>query len=148
MTTNAEPLTVAVELKTVIDDNGQMEYNTVNETGQFYRKNNLDVIKYEETDDNGSPVKNLITIQPEKVNVKRLGALTMNQQFRMKETTENILKHPYGNIHMETFTETMEYRSITDTHEGQLELGYSVKMNGQDPRRHQLTLTIKKEVTQ
>ncbi len=29
---------VAIELETSIDDNGEMEYNTVRQTGQFYQK--------------------------------------------------------------------------------------------------------------
>lgn len=145
---NEQSRKVSIELQTVIDDDGQMEYNTVKETGELYSRSNLDVLKYEETEEDGAPIKNLITIHADKVSVKRLGAITLNQQFRVKQTSENIVKHPYGSIHMETFTKRMEYKPLTEKRDGLLSLDYTVKLNEQEERKHQLTLTIKKEDSQ
>ncbi|SFB25987.1 Uncharacterized beta-barrel protein YwiB, DUF1934 family [Lentibacillus halodurans] len=140
---NKTPKQVAVELQTAIDDNGQMEYNTVRQTGRFYRKENMDVLTYNETADDGSPIYNMITILTDKVSVKRTGSISMHQQFRKQKTSENVFQHPHGNLHMETFTNTINYQALSEHQDGLLTIDYTVKLNGQDERKHQLTLMIR-----
>ncbi|ALX49857.1 DUF1934 domain-containing protein [Lentibacillus amyloliquefaciens] len=137
------PKEVAVELKTAIDDNGEMEYNTVRATGQLFQKSRMDVLSYEETAEDGSPIKNMITIYSDRVAVKRTGLVNMHQHFRERKTSENVFQHPHGNIHMETFTNTITYQALSDNQKGMLIIDYVVKLNGQDERNHQLTLTIR-----
>lgn len=133
---------VMVELRTTIDDNGQMEYNTMEQSGTFFRKSELDVITYEEKTEDNAVTRNLITIQAGKVSIKRTGGLTMNQQFRAHQTTENVLKHPYGTIHMETYTNKITYQPLNETDMGKLAISYTVKLNGQEERKHELELTF------
>lgn len=134
---------VAVELKTVIDDNGEMEYNTVREIGQYYRRGKVDVLTYNETTEDGSAIHNMLTIHTDKVSVKRTGPISMHQQFREQKTSENVYQHPHGNIHMETFTHSIGYQRLSDKQNGRLTIDYTVKLNGQDERKHQLALTIR-----
>lgn len=136
---------VMIELHTTIDDNGQMEYNTINQIGKFYKKNHMDVLTFEEQTEAKTVIGNLITIQPDKVTIKRSGDVAMNQQFRTKRTTENVFRHPYGTMHMETYTETLTYQSIQSDAPGQLKISYTVKLNGEEERNHLLTLTYKEE---
>ncbi|WP_042143944.1 DUF1934 domain-containing protein [Paucisalibacillus sp. EB02] len=136
---------VLIHLQTVIEDNGQKETNTSKQIGKFYRKNNMDVITFEEKTEDNYSIKSFITIHPEKVNIKRSGAVSMNQQFRMEKVTENVYTHPHGNLHMETYTNSINYQALDSQHEGQLNIEYTVKLNGQDERKHKLTLTLKKE---
>ncbi|UJL48339.1 DUF1934 domain-containing protein [Virgibacillus sp. NKC19-16] len=136
---------VQIELRTTIDDNGQMEYNTLSRPGTFFRKDKLDVITYEEETEEDVTTKNLITIQDGKVSIKRTGGLAMNQQFRSRQTTENVLKHPYGTIHMETYTNNITYQPFDDREMGKLTISYTVKLNGQEERKHELALTFKEE---
>ncbi|WP_164667545.1 DUF1934 domain-containing protein [Virgibacillus doumboii] len=136
---------VSVELQTIIDDGSQKEYNTVNETGELYQKNNIDVLTYEENVEEGNAIKNLITIYPDKVSIKRTGMVSMHQKFRVDRPTENVFQHPHGNIHMETFTNTIHYQELTGEHDGLLAIDYTVRLNGQDERKHQLQLSIKEE---
>ena len=136
---------VYIELHMTIDDDGQMEYNTIKSTGIYYQKGNLDVLRFEEAAEDDTQVNNFITIQQNKVNIKRSGHMTMNQQFRTEQITENVLKHPYGTMHMETDTKTITYQPLTDKDNGSLVMSYTVKINGQEKRKHELTLTYKQE---
>ncbi|PAV31394.1 hypothetical protein CIL05_01695 [Virgibacillus profundi] len=136
---------VAIELRTTIDDNGQMEYNTIKQSGDFYKKNHLDVLTYEEKMEDNSTIKNLITIQTDRVSIKRSGNVTMNQKFRKNHTTENVFQHPHGNIHMETYTNSISYQSMNENDQGKLTISYTVKLNGQEERKHELVLTYTEE---
>ncbi|WP_100009838.1 DUF1934 domain-containing protein [Lentibacillus sediminis] len=138
---------VKVELRTIIDDNGQMEYNTLREPGKFYQKGQVDVITFEEKTEEGTQAvtKNLITIQPGKVSIKRSGVVAMTQQFRAGQATENVYHHPHGTIHMETRTEDMSYQPLSEAASGHLKLTYAVKLNGEEARNHQLDLFVEEE---
>ncbi|WP_026907754.1 DUF1934 domain-containing protein [Paucisalibacillus globulus] len=136
---------VRIHLHTVIEDNGLTETNTSKQLGKYYRKDKMDVITFEEKTEEGYTIKSLITIQPEKVNIKRLGVVSMNQQFLKAKITENVYTHPHGNIHMETFTKSIDYQAFEDQNEGFLKIDYTVKLNGQDKRNHMIMLKIMKE---
>lgn len=147
MDENAEQ--VSVELQTVIDDNGEKEYNTVRETGWYYRRPKADVLIYKETTEDGLSITNMVTLNNDKVSVKRTGSINMHQQFREQRLSENVFQHPHGNIHMETLTHSISYRRLHDKQSGRLTVDYTVRLNGQDERKQQLTLTIRhKEDTQ
>ncbi|HLR62843.1 MAG TPA: DUF1934 domain-containing protein [Lentibacillus sp.] len=134
---------VAVELKTAIEDNGQKEYNTIRETGRLYQQANMDVLTYTETAEDGSQISNMITIHTDKVSVKRTGTVQMHQTFREQKLSENVFQHPHGKIHMETFTDAINYQMLTEQQSGVLAIDYTVSLNGQEERAHQLTLTIR-----
>ncbi|MBP1969829.1 uncharacterized beta-barrel protein YwiB (DUF1934 family) [Virgibacillus natechei] len=143
---SSQEIPVEVELRTTIEDNGQMEYNTIKHPGTLYQKGNLDVIIFEEeTEEENVTTKNLLTIQSGKVNIKRTGEVKMNQQFLPNQTTENVYKHPYGVIHMETYTNSINYQPLYETDNGYLGISYSVKLNGQEERKHELALTFMEE---
>ncbi|GGJ83078.1 hypothetical protein GCM10007063_01980 [Lentibacillus kapialis] len=137
------PKQVAVELKTAIEDNGQKEYNTVRESGQLYQQTNMDVLTYTETAGDGSQISNMITIHANKASVKRTGPVQMHQTFHEQKLSENVFQHPHGNIHMETFTDSIDYRPLTARQNGVLAIDYTVRLNGQEEREHELTLTIR-----
>ncbi|MUK89615.1 DUF1934 family protein [Ornithinibacillus sp. L9] len=139
---------VMVELRTTIDDNGHKEHNTSKQKGMLHQKQNMDVLTFEEKTEDQQMIKNLITIQQEKVSIKRSGAVSMHQQFHANQTTENVFKHPHGNIHMETFTDNISYHSTDNARSGQLTIDYKVKLNGQAERKHELMLTFNEEDTQ
>ncbi|MBC5635599.1 DUF1934 domain-containing protein [Ornithinibacillus sp. BX22] len=136
---------VTIHLHTVIEDNGLKETSTVKQIGNFYQKNNMDVLAFEEKVEGDHAIKSMITIQPGKVNIKRSGIVSMNQQFRSEKVTENVYNHPHGHIHMETFTKSIDYQALSGEQAGHLKVEYTVKLNGQDERNHTLTLTFNKE---
>ncbi|RYG71566.1 DUF1934 domain-containing protein [Lentibacillus lipolyticus] len=134
---------VAIELETSIDDNGEMEYNTVRQTGRYYQQPTMDVLTFTEEFDDGTHVSNLITIYEDRVSIKRKGPVAMHQQFRPHRSTENVYQHPHGTIYMETYTQYIDYRRPAAGQAGLLTIAYTVKLNGQDERKHQLTLNVR-----
>ncbi|MGM8364748.1 DUF1934 domain-containing protein [Virgibacillus sp. W0181] len=138
---------VKIKLHTVIDDNEGKEHNHIAAEGTFYQRGSTGVLTFEEKNDNNETIKNFITIHSEKVNVKRSGAITMNQQFRLHRKTESQFQHPFGQIGMETMTHTLAYEPLDQTKSGQLFISYTVKLNGETERAHQLKLIFTEEET-
>lgn len=135
---------VLIQLKTVIRDGHEEEVNNLRMRGIFFQKGKLDVLNFtEEMEEN--KVTTLVTIQDGKIAIKRSGAVSMHQQFRLGQTTENVYKHPHGNILMETYTERVHYRPLTSDVAALLSLDYTVKLNGQDARKHTLELLFSEE---
>ncbi|WP_067728460.1 DUF1934 domain-containing protein [Oceanobacillus damuensis] len=139
---------VMIKLRTIINDGGQKEHNEQLLAGSYFRKKDLDVLIFEEKMDDGSVVKNLITIQKNKVSINRSGAVSMNQKFLAGQITENVYHHAHGKLHMETFTKTIGYSKSSESVEGDMTINYTVKLNGQDKRKHTLRLTYKEEEVQ
>lgn len=136
---------VFIQLETKIDDQGEVEYNTVKEIGYVYRKAHFDVLIYEEEIEGDAKIRNLITIQPDKATIKRMGIVNMTQSFLPGKRTETNYQHPHGMLHMETYTDSYRCQSLTEAAEGQLVITYTVKLNGGKERKQLLTLTYQKE---
>ncbi|WP_181347763.1 DUF1934 domain-containing protein [Thalassobacillus sp. CUG 92003] len=136
---------VQVYLKTEIRDEDQHETVEMSEPGRFYARGNTEVIKYREHPEDGEPVDTMITIQPEKVSIKRSGGVQMHQTFRREMETENAYHHPYGVFHMQTRTDAIEYRSINEADTGRLFINYQLTLNQDVTQRHRLTLTLERE---
>lgn len=138
---------VKLKLHTTIDDGGQLERNTVEETGILYQRQHMDVLTYEEKLDDGPVINNLMTIQSNKVSIKRTGPIAMHQQFDLDRMTENVYQHPHGNLHMETTTTSVDYWPLDIHSNGLLKLYYTVKLNGQAERKHTLILSLTEEAS-
>lgn len=136
---------ITITLNMTIDDQGEMEYNKIRQSGYFFTKGKMDVLLYEEEMEDGAKIKNLITIHPHKVTINRTGEINMNQQFLLNQKTETYYQHPHGALHMETYTNARTYRSMQSIKQGQLLLSYHVKLNGIEERKHLLELTYQKE---
>lgn len=134
-----------ITLDMTIDDQGEMEYNRSIQKGQIFQKQTFDVLMYEEELEEGMNVRNLITIYPTKVTIKRSGTITMTQQFIVGQITESVYEHPHGNFHMETYTNSITYKPTENNNQGELVISYTVKLNGTNERKHVLKLTYKKE---
>lgn len=131
---------VNITLKTMIYDVDSEEQETQEQSfaGEWTKKGNIDVLRYEEVIEEAGTIQNMITIRPERVSIRRTGAIQMNQQFQLGQKTENIYQHMHGNIHMETFAESISFTE--DTMPRVLEMYYTMKLNGQLERKHQLRL--------
>ncbi|WP_152656903.1 DUF1934 domain-containing protein [Oceanobacillus sp. CFH 90083] len=131
---------VHITLKTVIDDldSGEQETQEQSFTGEWMKKGSIDVLKYEEVMEEAGKIQNIIMIRPERVSIKRTGAIQMNQQFQSGQKTENIYQHMHGNIHMETYSESITFTE--DIMPRVLEINYTMKLNEQMERKHQLKL--------
>src|SRR5699024_12731885 len=96
-------------------------------------------------EEKGEVIHNLDNIQDEKVTNKRTGAVMIHQKVLKEKLTENIFKHPHGSIHMETTTDELSYDKQSNPLTGKVCIAYTVKLNGQEERKHELTLTYKEE---
>ncbi|SDK15976.1 DUF1934 domain-containing protein [Sediminibacillus albus] len=132
--------TVQIKLTTEIFDRGRKDVSVIQETGSYYQKGKTSVLTFTEHKDEGGDVQSMITIQPEKVSVKRTGAVDMHQIFRKKHITENVYRHEFGTIHMETHTDQITFQQLQERKKGELFISYTTKLNGEGERRHRLTL--------
>ncbi|MCT2538277.1 DUF1934 domain-containing protein [Aquibacillus koreensis] len=137
---------VKIKMTTEIRELGQKDVNVLEEEGMLLEKGKTTVLTFVEHQEEDDDVNAMITIYPEKVSVKRTGPMDMFQQFRKKQVTENVYRHAYGTIHMETHTDQITYQKPENGSTGKLFISYTTKLNGEGERRHRLTITMK-EVT-
>jgi len=138
----SDKIPVLIRLETVIlDDNGE-ERNSSSHAGMLRRAEHADIITYEEEYE-GSIVRNLVTVKSASASIKRSGAVGMHQSFKPDGITENVYQHPHGSLHMETRTERFFHGIGPDG--GKLEIAYTVRLNGQEERNHQLMFEYEKE---
>lgn len=136
---------VNIELRTVIEDDGEKELIIVKQAGKYFKRNDLEVLTYTEKTDGEEDISNMISIYPDKINIKRTGSISMNQLFLKGRLTESLYRHPHGNIHMEIETVSMSYNSMDKTGRGQAIIAYRATLNGTRERNHYLTLTFMEE---
>lgn len=136
---------IQLELRTVINDQGEKELSIIKQTGKYYKKDKLEVITYTDQTEFGE-VNNFITIQAEKVNIKRSGKITMNQRFVKGEITECLYRHPYGTFHFEINTASIQHEILQENNNGKVIINYDAKINGQQTRHHLLTLIYGGEI--
>ncbi|GLO67700.1 DUF1934 domain-containing protein [Oceanobacillus kimchii] len=134
---------VTIELKTTIHDieTGDKETQKQSFSGELIAQGKFDVLKFTEVLEDGQKIQNMITIQPERVAIRRSGAIKMNQQFQENSRTENIYQHMHGSMRMETFTNRISFEKEKDD-KGNLQMDYNMKLNGQLEREHRLVLTF------
>lgn len=136
---------VFIELRTVIDDEGQKELSIIKHRGHYRRKGNIEFITFIDEMTDVGKVDHYITIQPNKINIKRAGKIGMNQQFIEGRKTESLYRHPYGAFHMEIFTKSIERQSLRESREGIVTIEYEAVLNGIQTRQHHLTLVYTEE---
>ncbi|MRG86239.1 DUF1934 domain-containing protein [Salinibacillus xinjiangensis] len=138
-------MNVKVTLKTEITDQSFREQMDVVEKGEFYDNDDTHVLIFNEHDEDGNAIRNMITISQDKVVVKRKGKVKMNQIFREDRITESTYYHPYGTMRMETETKDIEFSEPVKGLLGQVDISYLLSINEQEPQSHRLTLTYERE---
>ena len=134
---------VAIEIRTVIDDQGEKELTISKQKGSYIKKGEMEVISFIEKTKDFGEVKSLITIQPDKVNLKRSGNITMNQQFVEGQISECLYRHPYGAFRMEIQTESITHEQ--KDRDNKVIIVYDLALDGAQTRHHHLTLTYTEE---
>src|SRR5699024_9658934 len=104
---------VQIELRTVIDDQGDKEMSIVKQTGKYTATEDREVLVFKEQTEVGD-IRNFITLQNGKFTLKRSGAVSMNQRLIQGQETVCIYRHPYGNILIDAKTISMSYERLTD----------------------------------
>lgn len=136
---------VMVQLDMTIDDDGVVQTTSGQYQGHLHQHDSFDVLIYNESLEDGSEIRNFLTIYPDRVTIKRSGAMTMTQQFVVNHQTKSVYRHPYGSMLMETFTTSITYDPQDQLNQGKLTILYRVKLNGTEERKHQLVILYSKE---
>ena len=132
---------VLINIQTTIDDQGELEHQQTEHMGSFFQNGDKKVLIYNEKLDHDVDVRNLMTIRQNKVTLKRTGHISMTQHFQIKQSTESFYEHPHGRLHMETYTEAIDYTA--GAADDRLKIRYTLSLNGVK-RKHTLEMTIKK----
>ncbi|WP_277679675.1 DUF1934 domain-containing protein [Gracilibacillus dipsosauri] len=140
---NKTPVSITMTMEIIDDDN--KEITVTEEKGLLMEKNQMTVLTFSEQNEYNERTDSFITIQPDKVSVKRSGAVSMHQKFTEKQRTENVYRHQFGTMHMETMTEQIQYQQLEKKRNGKLFISYTTSLNGADPRRHRLTIQFSQE---
>src|SRR5699024_195648 len=120
---------VMIKLKTMINDQGQVETIRTEEKGILIQRPMRDVLLYDEVADEGGQISNLITLQADRVSIKRSGLISMHQQFVVNQISETMYEHPHGTFHLETFTKRINYETAQEQISGRLDIDYTVSLN-------------------
>lgn len=136
---------VLIELRTVIDDQGEKELSIIKQKGNYYKKDDMEVITFVDEMTDVGRIEHFITIRTGKVNIKRSGSIMMNQQFIPSRKTDSIYRHPYGSFHMEIFTKLIRHQQLSAEREGSVEIEYDATLNGEQVRKHHLMLIYTEE---
>ena len=134
---------VEVKLVTEIREQEEKAITVIEETGDFIQNGNIAVVRFTEHQEEQADVNALITITQDKVSIKRTGAVDMLQKFKENKRTENVYRHEFGTINMETQTDQINFQQPIDQKPGELFISYTTKLNGEGNRKHRLTLTFK-----
>ncbi|TGB02626.1 DUF1934 domain-containing protein [Halobacillus salinus] len=136
---------VQVKLVTEIRDEDERQTMEVTESGQFFQRGDTQVLTFTEHPDEGDAIKTMVTVKPNHVSIKRSGGVEMRQVFQKGLETENLYHHTYGDFHMRTFTEELEFLSLEEAPVGKLSLKYEMTLNHEVTQAHRLTLTFEEE---
>ncbi|ELK49011.1 UNVERIFIED_CONTAM: DUF1934 domain-containing protein [Halobacillus marinus] len=136
---------VQVQLVTEIRDGDRVEKMEIQESGQFLTRGDTQVLTFIEHQEEGDPVRTMVTVKPGHVSIKRSGGVEMRQVFIESAETENLYHHTYGDFHMKTYTKELDFRSPAETVPGRLFLNYTMTLNHEVTQAHRLTLTFEEE---
>lgn len=134
---------VSIKVHMKIYDDDEMEQTMTSHKGELFIKDGFEVLIYDEKINDEGKVRNLMTIKDGQVNLKRSGAISMNQKFSLHQSTQSLYQHPYGAFHMETFTEKINMDE--EQEQKSLTIHYDIKLNGNKKQKHVLVLTYSKE---
>ncbi|WP_082232629.1 DUF1934 domain-containing protein [Halobacillus massiliensis] len=136
---------IRVKLVTEIRDSGRKEEMAMSEPGQYFSRGETEVLKFTEHPEEGEPIQTMVTVKPGHVSIKRTGGVDMRQVFQKQLETENLYHHTYGDFHMKTFTDQIEYRPLAEAKQGRLFISYQMTLNHEVTQRHRLTLLFEEE---
>ncbi|MFP7254245.1 DUF1934 domain-containing protein [Terribacillus goriensis] len=136
---------VWIEMDTAITEEDDTEYTTLRAAGTYSANGGLTVVHFTEESEEVGETKTMITISTDKVSIKRSGGFDMKQVFIKNQPTENVYRHPYGTMHMETSTHAMTFSPLAAGSPAELTISYTVTLNQVQSRRHALTLRVQEE---
>lgn len=134
---------ILLKLVTEIRDGNRKEMVTLEADGTLYLKEEATYIAYKEMMEGIGKVSNTIKIKSDEVTIIRSGGISMNQTYKIGQTTSGTYQGPYGAMEMVTKTENIDYTYQAKSRKAKLILAYQLQMQGETVGRHRLTFMIK-----
>src|SRR5690606_15298899 len=113
---------IEIELRTVSDRNGNREMTIVNQSGDYMRKNEIEIITFIENREDIGKIRNYLTRQKHKVTIRRSGAISMSHHFEVGKKSESLSRHPYGALHFLITTKSLDCTPLSRSEEHTSEL--------------------------
>jgi len=137
---NSVPVTI--KLTTVISQmDGSKEELTLTSTGEWMTKNNIDYLKYEETQEEGT-VRTIVKMEDGQAVILRSGALKMRLAFREGESMMCSYDSEYGTLALVTETKKYTYHTPKEG-PGQFHVNYNLEMAGSPVGNYTMTIDYK-----
>ncbi len=128
--------------QTVGEMSDSMEVTT---TGIYAYKNGVSYITYEEYDEETKkPIKNMIKVLDEKIELVKRGEYNVNMIFGKGEENLSYYSTPFGQILVGIMTESMEVR--VDDGIAQITIKYRLTMNGEYASDNEIQVTVRKDI--
>lgn len=93
----------------------QGESVAVGFTGNYYLKNGIHYIFYDEVTEGGSIIKNSVRISQRRVEIAKKGELSYRLVFETSENNVSYYITPYGKLEMDISTESVEVHESDDS---------------------------------
>ncbi|MDG5471120.1 DUF1934 family protein [Jeotgalibacillus sp. ET6] len=137
---------VHIELITVITQpDGSKEEFTLTSAGEWMTKNNIDYLKYEESQEAGT-VRTIVKMEEDQAVILRSGALKMRLAFRTGEAMMSTYESEYGTLSLVTQTKRYTHRS-TEGNAGTFHVNYGLEMAGSPVGNYDMTIKYKEAVS-
>lgn len=133
---------VKIKLTTVITQtDGSKEEFALTSTGEWTTKNNIDYLKYEESQEEGI-VRTIVKMEENQAVILRSGALKMRLAFRPGEHMMSTYDSEYGTLSLLTETKKYTYRTPSKK-TGQFYVNYNLEMAGSPVGNYAMTIEYK-----
>src|SRR5699024_2924827 len=135
--------TVAVEMRSVIEQQGEKELIVDKHTASYTKRDQIEVIRFTDDRTDFGKVNHMITIRPDRVNASRPRSHRMIQKLVEGGLSECLYRHRYGAFRIEYYTESLTMKRSEQATE--INIIYDSEMEEGHKRRHHLTLTYTEE---
>ncbi|OIJ11780.1 hypothetical protein BKP37_15180 [Anaerobacillus alkalilacustris] len=142
---NQEGNSVTIEMKTDITDGDQKHSSNFQAEGKLFRKNNSLYLQFKEDNKEIGAVNQVVKIDNQQsVTVLRQGAVSMKQQFLIREKTEGVYRSQFGPMLMDTYTKHIKLEIDEQQAIGTVQLSYQLHMQHEFAGDYEVTINFRR----
>jgi uncharacterized beta-barrel protein YwiB (DUF1934 family) len=119
---------------------GEKEFVTSELVAEYYERDDVRYLLYEETGEDGQVVKNRLKWKKGRVELTRRGAVGLQMLFEQELRYATQYQTPYGNFPLDVCTESVEI--LEKTHQISISLCYSLETGNELLSRHKISFFI------
>jgi uncharacterized beta-barrel protein YwiB (DUF1934 family) len=140
----ATPIPITIYLKTDIQQGQEHDSFELTAPGNYYEKNDAFFIRYEEQYETG-PVQTVLKISGDHAVILRSGSIKMRMSFYPGQVTNGTYESEIGVLQLVTETISLAHLTRSEDKEGNIQIQYNLKMQGDDVGLYNMSLTYKEE---